>query len=222
MIGIYKIASPSNKVYIGQSWDIQHRWRSMNKKQRYLFASLNKYGKHTHKYEVIHELPNDVEQFILNSYEQLYIDLYRDAKVMLLNIKEGGNYGKHSDESKRIISASLIGSKRRLGKKHSEETKKKMSETKKTNLTEEKLQLLNESGRLGRIAQGKKEFRTIEEKKTYLKEWKEKNKERYEDRHKAGNKAYWLRRKNDPEYWEKKKIWDRKYREKKKLQTTTV
>ena len=25
MIGIYKIESPSGKIYIGQSWDIDHR-----------------------------------------------------------------------------------------------------------------------------------------------------------------------------------------------------
>lgn len=28
MIGIYKITSPSNRIYIGQSIDIEARWKS--------------------------------------------------------------------------------------------------------------------------------------------------------------------------------------------------
>jgi predicted GIY-YIG superfamily endonuclease len=32
MIGIYKITSPSGKVYIGQSWDIYDRWKKHKQK----------------------------------------------------------------------------------------------------------------------------------------------------------------------------------------------
>ena len=48
MIGIYKITSPNNKVYIGQSVDIEKRlkrYKNLNcKKQSKIYNSLNKYG----------------------------------------------------------------------------------------------------------------------------------------------------------------------------------
>lgn len=87
--GIYKITSPIGSVYIGQSIDIEHRWRSysrMNlKTQRLLAKSFFEYGFCNHKFEIIHQLPFDVEQNILNVYEQLYIDLYNQCNVNLLN-----------------------------------------------------------------------------------------------------------------------------------------
>ena len=51
-IGIYKITSPSGKVYIGQSWDIKKRfskYRSLQSvyKQRVLFNSFKKHYMHT-------------------------------------------------------------------------------------------------------------------------------------------------------------------------------
>lgn len=48
MIGIYKITSPSNKIYIGQSIDIDKRKEYYSKLrcqgQRRLFYSLQKHG----------------------------------------------------------------------------------------------------------------------------------------------------------------------------------
>lgn len=108
IVGIYKIQSPSNKVYIGQSWHIKRRWNdhknTKSNKHKKLNASFEKYGVNNHSFEIIHHLPNDVSQEILNRFEQFYMDIYRDCKIELLNIKEGGNgYGKHSEETKEII-----------------------------------------------------------------------------------------------------------------------
>lgn len=59
VIGIYKITSPSNRVYIGQSMDVLHRIYQYNrlfcKKQPKLYNSLKKYGSENHKFEVIEE-----------------------------------------------------------------------------------------------------------------------------------------------------------------------
>ena len=54
--GIYKITSPTGRVYIGQSVDIKRRIRVYRypeqvKSQRKLYDSLNKYGYEKHKFE---------------------------------------------------------------------------------------------------------------------------------------------------------------------------
>jgi len=125
MIGIYSIQSPSGKVYIGQSWDIKarHCWyKSHNtNEQPYLNNSFKKHGFDSHEIKVLHELPKDVTQDVLDRYEQFYMDTFREAGFILLNVKEGGRGGKHSDETKIKIS------QKTLGVKKSEETKKKMS-----------------------------------------------------------------------------------------------
>lgn len=104
IVGIYKITSPSGKVYIGQSWNIKQRWYtyrgSMCKLQPKLHASFLKYGTIAHSYEIIHELPADVDQRVMDYYETLYIDLYKSCKVKLLNLMSGGFGGKHSEETK--------------------------------------------------------------------------------------------------------------------------
>lgn len=57
--GIYKITNPSEKIYIGESKDIDSRiyYYKINScvKQRKLFNSLKKYGWDAHKFEIIEE-----------------------------------------------------------------------------------------------------------------------------------------------------------------------
>lgn len=145
MVGIYKITSPSSAVYIGQSWDIDKRFRNYKSKNAYqqphLSNSIKKYGFDSHKLEVVHELPKDVEQEVLDRYEQIYMDAYRDCGVTLMNIKEGGRGGKHSAETRRTMGDKLrgiplteqhkenIGAQQR-GKKHSAERIKNMRDGK--------------------------------------------------------------------------------------------
>jgi group I intron endonuclease len=112
-VGIYKITSPSGRVYIGQSWDIKHRWfayrGSMSKGQPKLHRSFLKYGARNHEYAIIHQLPPDISQCVLDSYEKFYIESYKEAGIALLNLKEGGMGGKHCKETKDKISASQKG-----------------------------------------------------------------------------------------------------------------
>ena len=161
MIGIYKITSPSDKVYIGQSIDIERRFRHYKrmvcKEQIKIFNSMLKYGVDAHIFEVL-ELC-DTED--LNNRERYYQDLYDSVVngLNLLYVKSEHFNGGHSEESKKKISDSLKGktftdehkykiglsNSRRvlssetiekhrvngLGKKASPETKKKMSESQK-------------------------------------------------------------------------------------------
>ena len=108
MVGIYKITSPTNKIYIGQSWDIKNRWKGykytkQNKSINKLQSSFIKYGLKNHIFEIIHELPYDITQNILDNYEILYIQLYKNCGFTLLNIRDGGSKGKLSQETKNKL-----------------------------------------------------------------------------------------------------------------------
>ena len=76
MIGIYKIISPSKKIYIGQSINIEKRFYTYKllhcKKQPFLFNSLKKYGAENHIFEVIEEC----EVIKLNERERYWQDFY--------------------------------------------------------------------------------------------------------------------------------------------------
>jgi len=111
MIGIYKITSPNGKVYIGQSINIERRFRHYKilrcKDQVKIYNSLLKYGVDAHIFEVL-ELC-DTEQ--LNNRERHYQDLYDSVAngLNLLYVKSEHFNGGHSDESKKKISDSLKG-----------------------------------------------------------------------------------------------------------------
>ena len=62
--GIYKITSPTERVYIGESKDINLRWKSYrginnSKNQKKLHYSFKKYGIKNHIFEVIEECDFD-------------------------------------------------------------------------------------------------------------------------------------------------------------------
>lgn len=137
MIGIYKITSPSGRVYIGQSWNIKERWRGYHKGhskyQPLLHNSFLKYGVEEHVFEIIQDLSENSEQNTLNFYEQLYMDLYRSFGVPLLNLREGGIGGKLAEETKRKLSLLRKGKctgieNHRYGTHHSQESKNNLSQ----------------------------------------------------------------------------------------------
>lgn len=76
MIGIYKITNPKNRVYIGQSIDIEKRFYYYSIKscfkQKRLYNSLLKYGFENHKFEILCEC----EPEELNNKERYYQELY--------------------------------------------------------------------------------------------------------------------------------------------------
>jgi group I intron endonuclease len=137
MKGIYSITSPSGKVYIGQSSDIEKRfysyqtcWKHM-KRQRKLYSSFKKYGIENHMFKVIEECSLDV----LDEREIFYIATLKTT-INGLNLKLGGVGGKHTQETKDRIGKSNLGIPRPKtlqqieklkGQTRTEETKLKMS-----------------------------------------------------------------------------------------------
>ena len=138
MIGIYKITSPTNKVYIGQSWNLEKRFSTYNKlhckAQKKLYASLNKYGVDNHEFEVIIELNQFISQLCLDKYEQYYINFFKNENIELMNLRDGGSRGKFSEESLNKMKGKKISIETRKkisntlkGHKHSDKTKQKIS-----------------------------------------------------------------------------------------------
>jgi group I intron endonuclease len=148
MIGIYKITSPSNKVYIGQSIDIERRFRHYKrmvcKEQIKIHNSLLKYGVDAHIFEVL-ELCDTEE---LNNRERHYQDLYDSVAngLNLLYVKSEHFNGGHSEESKKKISDSLKG--RKLSEEHKYKIGLNNSRRGMSDETKEKHRL----GRLGKKA----------------------------------------------------------------------
>jgi len=127
--GIYKITSPSNKIYIGQSQDIKKRWKGYFKlyckQQTKLYRSFLKHGVENHKFEILHYC--NLED--LYYFERQFGVVYDTIKNGLnCNLPGAGELkGFVSEETRQKISE---GNK---GKKLSEKTKKKMSESQKGN-----------------------------------------------------------------------------------------
>jgi group I intron endonuclease len=144
--GIYKITSPSGKVYIGSAKNIKNRWYKYDtlhcKGQHRIFNSLKKYGAENHIFEVVEEC--EFEQLYIREryYQELYdcigengLNCYlvatdekpklvsEETKVRMSKVQKGSI--KHTEESKR-----------KIGEAHKgiavpEERKKKISESQK-------------------------------------------------------------------------------------------
>jgi len=116
MIGIYKITNPTGKVYIGQSWNINKRKvfysNLLCKRQVKIYNSLKKYGWENHKFEIVHELPFDITQIILDTYEILYLQKYNECGFKMLNIRGGGSKGKLSATTIQKIKQSWTDNRR--------------------------------------------------------------------------------------------------------------
>lgn len=124
MVGIYKIISPTGKVYIGQSWNIHKRWQDHKNPKKFntpISKSVLKHGASAHIFKIIYDLPIDVTQETLTAYEQFFIDSYSSTGHYMLNIREAGCSGLHSESTKLKMSFKAT------GRKHTQESKDKMS-----------------------------------------------------------------------------------------------
>lgn len=124
MIGIYKITSPSNKIYIGQSTNIRARLLSYknierSKNQVKLYRSFKKYGFCQHDICIL-EL---CDISLLNERERFWQDFYN-------SIKTGLNCLATTTLTKSGFACQKTKDKN-LGKKASLATKIKMSESQK-------------------------------------------------------------------------------------------
>lgn len=137
-ICIYKITSPSNKIYIGQTIDLTKRLSAYKrlhcKGQTKLYHSFLKYGFEYHKIEIVIKC----NEGLLNYYERYYQDFYKSVENGL-NLRytfTNDKSGKMSQESKNRMSKAwekreydknLLKVFTMKGRKHSEETKIKQS-----------------------------------------------------------------------------------------------
>ncbi len=165
--GIYKITSPSGKIYVGKSDNIHKAWRNRYKNyncenQRLIYRSLKKYGWEKHTFEIIEVCQSNH----LNYYEIYYIwfyETYRTPHGMNLTVGGEGSKGcrwneeqrkKHSDGHKRLYANGYIapatGTKRSefgmKGKKHKEESKQKQRDKMKGRIAWQRIILNTENG----------------------------------------------------------------------------
>lgn len=122
LCGIYRITSPSGKVYIGQSINIIKRWwqhkRSNTNKQPKLYSSFKKYGIEAHIFEIKEECRIE----ILNERERHWEDFYEVISINGLNCRlteTNDKKGIIGYETRKRLSES------HKGKKPSEESKLK-------------------------------------------------------------------------------------------------
>lgn len=121
------LKSPCGKVYIGQSTDLERRKRaffngnkSFPKNYRSLVGAVREYPKSQWEYILLCTCPKSV----LDVCERFYISHFDSMNPQKgYNNESGGNLGKTAS-----ISAKQKMSTSSTGKKHSEETKRKITE----------------------------------------------------------------------------------------------
>lgn len=131
---VYKHIAPNGKVYIGiTSMEPGRRWNNGYgyKRQPYFANAIRKYGWDNFKHEILFD-GLDKEEAERKEVE-LIAQCHSDEKAHGYNVEHGGNLsGKMSEETKRKISKSLKGQRKDvapwLGKHHTAETKRKLSE----------------------------------------------------------------------------------------------
>ena len=144
--GIYKLTSPSNKIYIGQSVNLYQRLNchknNSTKSKNVIQKCIFKYGWENMTVEILWSSENSENiKEILNKLEEEYIINFDCMVPKGYNLQTGGNSKLASEESKKKMSD------QHKGKFPSVETKLKMSETqkKKTFSKETKLKLSNKA-----------------------------------------------------------------------------
>jgi group I intron endonuclease len=127
---IYKITSPTGRIYIGQTKCTKKRFYSYSKNQcksqKRLYRSFNKYGFENHIIEIIEEcdslMSNERER-----YWQEYYDVIGENGLNCLLTSTSDLPLIFKKDILERINKSKYGNKNMLGKKHSEQTKKKLS-----------------------------------------------------------------------------------------------
>lgn len=112
MIGIYKITSPTGKIYVGQSIDIKIRWYRYSKlcckRQLKLYNSFKKHGVDNHKFEIIEECSIDN----INERERYWQEYYNVIGENGLNLSLVSTFSKkyvHSKETRIKLSKNVSG-----------------------------------------------------------------------------------------------------------------
>lgn len=132
--GIYMIQNKVNgKIYVGQSVDIEERWRhhkgelrNNSHSNKHLQKAWNKDGEDNFKFTIVCEC----DESQLNTVEEYYIfELMTYEDEIGYNLNYGGGSGRPTEATKKKMAAAQKGAKAHLYGTHlPEETKKKISE----------------------------------------------------------------------------------------------
>lgn len=103
------------RLYIGQTVKhlakriAEHKHASKNPKYDYFHSAIKKYGIENFEWEILKECYSKKE---LDEEEDKFIIFYETRNLDKgFNLKGGGSYGKHSEETKKIISEGKIAEK---------------------------------------------------------------------------------------------------------------
>jgi group I intron endonuclease len=144
MIGIYKITSPSGKIYIGQSVNVLKRISDYKKnknvdQQPKLYNSFLKYGTEKHIFEKLCEC----EENELNDKERYYQDFYNVIKnglnCRLTKSKDRSGFFSEETKNKMKLNHSRYFKGKKLSKKHCEKISKGLMNHTVTKETKEKI-----------------------------------------------------------------------------------
>jgi hypothetical protein len=180
---IYGLICPKTNTirYIGKADDVKRRFRQHIYQSKYSDSNKNLWIKNLIKegYKPEIEMIDEVPITDWGYWEDFWIKYYKFLGSQLINEMDGGHgYGKHSPETIEKIRQSQIGEKNpmfgkpgikgMLGKKLSEETKRKISEIKKGKngfkLSEETKRKISEANK-GKTRKGVKRGPMSEEQK---------------------------------------------------------
>jgi group I intron endonuclease len=134
--GLYEIVNVVNhKRYVGSSGNIEVRWgnhyhmlcRDVHPNP-YLQAAWNKYGEESFEFRIISECP----EHWLVGYENVLLKAPTGHEYNIATDAEVSTRGWHPREETRAkMSANMMGNTRWVGRKHTEESKRKQSEARK-------------------------------------------------------------------------------------------
>ena len=131
---LYRLTSPNGKQYLGvTTQSIKRRLSQHSGCESVIGSALRKYGRENFEIEI---LVVGAEDYIYN-LEKRAIEMFGTIAPNGYNLKDGGDGGQHTEQTRRKMSESArqsyangrIHSRAMFGKKHSEEVKMKMSES---------------------------------------------------------------------------------------------
>jgi len=158
--GIYKITSPSGKVYVGKSKNIKSRFYNYNKNilnaknQRRLYNSFKKYGIEKHDFEII-EYCEVLDLYCRERHWQDFYDVLGNKGLNCLLTACEDHPLQMSEDTRKIRSELMSGENNPMygrkgerhpafGRKHTLEDIEKQRKSFRKNLTEDRLEIMSE------------------------------------------------------------------------------
>lgn len=147
-VAVYKIVAPNGSVYIGRSRNVFNRIRDhaiLRGRNEGLNNSILIHGWAKHYYRILHELPKDISDTVLDDYEELYLEQYRNAGFNILN-----EYSARQGIGRRISAKAKIKMReQKIGRKqdpaHTEKIRLANTGKKKKPCSEERKRKISES-----------------------------------------------------------------------------